>query len=106
MRMSLSQSASSMRGATLVAFHEVVQKFGYRVDTGNQEMIPSAGAGNVKQMPLGVVDLLQIGVIADRFDALLQGNYFVVAGHYDHGPKLQTLGKVHGTDRDVPVGGF
>jgi hypothetical protein len=95
-----------MWGATLIALREVVQKFGYRVDSGNQQMIPSAGAGNVEQMPLCLVDFLQIGVIADRLDARLQGNYFVVAGHHDHGPKLQTLGEVHGTDRDVPVGGF
>ena len=95
-----------MRGPTLIALHEVVQKFGYWVDAGNQQMISGAGAGDVEQVALGVIDLLQIGIVADRLDALLQGNDFVVAGHHDHGPKLQTFGEVHGADRDVPAGGF
>jgi hypothetical protein len=42
-----------MRGATLIAFHEVVQKFGYRVDSGDQQTISGAGTGNVEQVPLG-----------------------------------------------------
>jgi hypothetical protein len=54
----------------------------------------------------GFVDLLQIGVVADRLDALLQGNYFVVAVHHNHGPKLQTLGEVHRANRHVPADGF
>jgi hypothetical protein len=37
MRMSVSRSASSKRGKTLIAFHEVVQKLGYWVDPGNQQ---------------------------------------------------------------------
>lgn len=90
-----------MQDATLIAFHEVVQKFGY---SGNQQMI--SGTGDVEQVPLGVVDLLQIGIVADRLDAFLQGNYFVVAGDHDPGPKFQPFGEVHGADRDVPVGGF
>jgi hypothetical protein len=60
---------------------EIVQEFRYRVDAGNQQMIPGAGTGNVEQMALGIIDFLQIGIVADRLDALLQGNYFVVAGH-------------------------
>jgi hypothetical protein len=64
-----------MRGS-LVALYEVVQKFGYRGDTTDQQMIPSAGTGHVEQVPLGVVDFLQVGVITDRLNALLQGNYF------------------------------
>src|SRR3984893_14395613 len=102
--MSVSRSASSMQDATLIAFHEVVQKCGYWVHSGNQQMI--SGTGDVEQVPLGVVDLLQIGIVADCLDALLQGNYFVVAGHHDPGPKFQPFGEVHGADRDVPVGGF
>jgi hypothetical protein len=66
----------------------------------------AASAGDVEQVALGVVDFLQIGVVADRRYALLLGDYFVVAGHHDHGPKLQTLGEAHGTYRDLPVGGF
>jgi hypothetical protein len=48
-----------MRGSTsLAALYEVVQKFGYRGDTANQQMIPGAGTGNVEQVPLGVIDFL------------------------------------------------
>jgi hypothetical protein len=104
--MSVSRSASSMQGATLIALHEVVQKFGCWFHSGNQKMISRAGTGNVEQVPLSVVDFLQIGVVANCLDAFLQRNYFVVAGHHDNGPKLKTLGEVHGADRDVPVGGF
>src|ERR1700724_1198914 len=52
--MSVSRSASSMQDATLIAFHEVVQKFGYWIHSGNQQMI--SGTGDVEQVPLGVVD--------------------------------------------------
>jgi hypothetical protein len=67
---------------------------------------PERGCRQRRAEPLCIVNFLQIGVIADRLDALLKGNYFVVAGHHDHGPKLQTLGKVHGADRNVPAGSF
>jgi hypothetical protein len=69
-------------------------------------MITGAGAGNVEEVPLGVIDFLQIGVVPDRLDAFLQWNYFVVATHHDDGPKLKTFGEVHGADRDVPGGGL
>jgi hypothetical protein len=95
-----------MRGATLIALREIVQKLGYRGDPANQQMIAGTGTGDVEQVPFGVIDFLQVCVITDCPNALLQRDYFVIAGHHDHGPKLQTLGEVHGTDRDVPVGGL
>ena len=61
LRKSVPRSASSMRGTTLIALDEVVQKFRYRIDSANQQMIPGAGAGDVEQVALGVIDLLQIG---------------------------------------------
>jgi hypothetical protein len=69
-------------------------------------MIPSAGTGDVEEVPFGVIDFLQVGVITDGLNALLQGNYFVIASHHDHRPKLQTFGEVHCADRDVPALGF
>ena len=75
-------------------------------DARHQQMIPRAGAGDVEQVALGVVDFLQIGVVADRLDALLQGDDLVVAGHHGHGAELQPLGQVHGADRDVAAGRF
>jgi hypothetical protein len=35
-------------------------------------MIPSAGAGDVQQMPFGLINFLQIGVVTHVLDALLQ----------------------------------
>jgi hypothetical protein len=55
---------------------------------------------------LGVVNLLQIGVVTDCLDTLLQGNDFVVASHYRHGPELQTFREMHGADRDMAAGSF
>ncbi len=69
-------------------------------------MIAGAGAGDIEQMPLRVVDLLKVGVLADRLDPLLQGDDLVVAGHHDHRPELQSLGKVHGPYRDMPAPRF
>ena len=40
--------ASSMQGATLIAFHEVVQKLGYWVHSGNQQVISGASTSNVE----------------------------------------------------------
>jgi hypothetical protein len=105
-RVSALYAVSSSARYHTIALREIVQEFRYRVDAGNQQMIPGAGTGNVKQMAFGIINLLQIGIVADRLDALLQGNYFVVAGHHDDGPKLQTFGEVHSADRNVPAGGF
>jgi hypothetical protein len=55
---------------------------------------------------LGVVDFLQVGVVADRLDPLLQGNDLVVAGHHGDGAEFQPLCQVHGADRDMAAGGF
>ena len=35
-----------------------------------------------------------------------KGITLIVAGHHNHGPKLQAFGKVHGADRDVAAAGF
>lgn len=52
-------------------------------------MISCPRAGDVEEVALGVADFLQIGTIADGFDAFLQGDDLVVAGHYNHGTKLR-----------------
>jgi len=52
-------------------------------------------------LPFGVVHLLQVAIIADRFDALLQGDYLIVAGHHDHCTELQSLRQRHGADRHM-----
>jgi hypothetical protein len=69
-------------------------------------MVARTRAGDVEEVALGVIDLLQVGIVSDRFDALLQGDDLVVAGHYRHGAELQSLGQVHGADRDMTAGCF
>ena len=54
-------------------------------------------------MPFRVVDLFKVGIVGDCFDPFLQRNHLIVTGHHDDGPELQALGKVHGTERDVPA---
>ena len=84
---------------------QIIQEFRHRRHPADQQMVSGTGAGNVEQVPLGVVDLAQIGIVADRLDALLQGDHFVVAGHHHHSAELQALGEMHGPDRDMPAGG-
>ena len=54
------------------ALRDIVQELGNRLDASDQQMIPSAGARDVQQVPFGVVDFLQVRIVADRLDALLQ----------------------------------
>jgi hypothetical protein len=54
----LDQFASSASSQTSIACYEVVQKFRYGLDTSNQQMVPGAGAGDIEQVTLGVIDLL------------------------------------------------
>jgi hypothetical protein len=54
----------------LIAFREVIQEFGRGHDTGNQQMIAGACTGDIEQVTLGVIDLLQISVVTNRLDAL------------------------------------
>ena len=51
-------------------------------------MVPRAGAGDVKKVALGVVDLFEISVICNRFYPFLQWNDLIVTGHYDNGSEL------------------
>jgi hypothetical protein len=52
-----------------------------------------AGAGDIEQVTLGVVDLLQVSIVAHGFNALLERNVLVVAGHHDHRAELQSLAR-------------
>ena len=83
-------------GATgeAVSVQQILQELGRRLDTGDQQMIAGAGAGDVQQVPLCVVDILEIGIVGDRLDALLQRQNLVVARHDRDGPEFETFGKV------------
>jgi hypothetical protein len=60
---------------------------------------------DVKQVALSVIDFLQIGIVANRLDALLRGDDLIVAGHYRYCTRLQPFCEVHGADRQVTAGG-
>src|SRR5690348_8035916 len=94
----VSRPASPLRGTTLFALSKIIQKFRHWLDSADQQVIPSACAGNVEQVPLGIVHLLQISIVTNRLDTLLQWDDLVVAGHHDHGAELQTFGEVHRAD--------
>lgn len=70
---------------------QVGKKLRGRLDARDEQVITGSGAGDVEEMPFRVIDLLQVGVVADRLDAL----HFVVTGHHRDGPELQALGHVH-----------
>jgi hypothetical protein len=51
-------------------------------------MIASTGARHVEEVALAVIDLLEIRIVRDILDALLRGNYLIIARHYRDGTKL------------------
>ena len=52
---------------------EIVKELRRGFHARHEQMISRTGAGDVEQMAFGVVDFLQVGVVADGLDALLQG---------------------------------
>ena len=67
---------------------QVIDKLRCGLDAGYQQVVPRAGAGDVKKVALGVVDLFEISVICNRFYPFLQWNDLIVTGHYDNGSEL------------------
>ena len=59
-------------------------------------MIAGAGAGDIEQVAFGGHHLNKVAVIGDGLDALGIGDQVFIAGHDDHGAKLQAFGQVHG----------
>src|SRR5674476_205026 len=53
---------------------EIIQKLRCRCDSSHQQMVPRPRAGDVEQVAFGVVNLLQVSIVTDGFDALLQGD--------------------------------
>ncbi|MBM2812573.1 MAG: hypothetical protein HW416_3332 [Chloroflexi bacterium] len=82
---------------------KVAQKLRSRLHARHEQMVARSCAGDVEQMALRVVDLLEVGFVGHGLDALLQRHYFVVAGHDDHCAKLKALAQVHGADGDLPT---
>jgi hypothetical protein len=84
----------------------IIYKLRCRIDAGHQQVVTSAGTGDVKQVPFGVVDFFEVRVVGYGFDALLGWDDFIIAGHYGDGTELKAFGEVHGADGNVITGGF
>ena len=74
---------------------EIIQKLGCRGNAGDEQVVPSTRAGNVKQVALGVVDLPEVRAVGDGFDSLLKRNHFIVTTHDCYGAEFQSLCEMH-----------
>lgn len=63
-------------------------------------MVPRSRAGYVEQVPLGVVDILEIRIVGYRLDAFLEWDDLIVARGNDHRSELQSLGDMHRRQRN------
>jgi len=77
---------------------QVIKEFGCRHYARDKQMISGAGAGDIEQVAFGVIDLLEIRVVADSLNAFLQGDDFVITRHHGDGSEFQTFREVHGAD--------
>lgn len=61
----------ALSGSWMIDHGEIVEEFRCGAHASHRGMIASPCAGYVEQMALGVVNFLQIGIVADRLDAVL-----------------------------------
>jgi CheY-like chemotaxis protein len=47
---------------------QIVQELRRRIDAGHEQMVSGTGAGDIKEMPLGLVDFFEVGVVGDILD--------------------------------------
>ncbi len=65
-------AASTLFGQHANGSHlKVIQKLRRRLNARHQQMVSCPRAGDVEQVALGVINFLQIGVVANRLDAIL-----------------------------------
>jgi hypothetical protein len=50
---------------------EILEELGSWADAGDQQVVAGASAGDIEQVPLGIVDVFEIGLVGDVLDALL-----------------------------------
>ena len=55
-----------------------------------------AGAGDVEEAALGVVDVVQFRSVCGVGDAIVEEQDAVIAGHDDNGAKPRAFGQAHG----------
>ncbi len=99
------ESCDAMQAA-IVSIPKIINKLRCRTSPRHQQIIPCAGAGDIKQVSLCIVYFFKISIVRHCFDPALKGNYLVITCHYDNGTKLQAFGVMHGADRNLPAGCF
>ena len=52
-------------------YPQIIQELRCRVDAWHQQLIPRPGAGDIQQVPFGVVNLFQVRVVCRRLDPCL-----------------------------------
>jgi hypothetical protein len=57
-----------LRSAQGLSFSKIVQKLRGGNYTCDKQVIPGTRTCDIEEMPLGIVDLLQVGIVPDRFD--------------------------------------
>src|SRR2546422_10481907 len=81
-------SSLAICNGAVFSVYEIVEEFGGGFRAGNQEVVAGASASDVQKLALGVVDLFEVGFVGDGFDALLERDDFVVAGHHHVGTEF------------------
>jgi hypothetical protein len=82
--------------------HKVIEELRSRIDASHQKSIARPCAGHIQKMTLRVLNFLKVRLIRYGFDALLQRQDLVVAGHDGDSTELKPFGKMHRADGDVP----
>ena len=88
-------------GRLSLSYPKIIKEFRWVFGGRNQRVVPGSSTGDVEQVPLGVVDLFQVGLVDDGLDTGLRGDNLIVTGHYGDRPELQPFRKVHCADGDV-----
>ena len=83
-----------------VADPQIIEELRCWLDARNEQMISRARAGDVQELALRLVHVLEVCVVRDGFDALLLRQHFVITGSDNHGAKLKPLREVHSADCD------
>src|ERR1017187_3088898 len=77
---------------------QIIQELRCRGGARHEQMVAGTGAGDVKQMTFGVVNVLKVGLVGDGLNPFLKWNHVIVTSHHCDCPELQAFGKMHGTD--------
>lgn len=71
---------------------EIRKELGRGINGGDVEAFAGTGAGHIEEVTLGGVNFLEIRLVGDVFDAFLERNNFVVAGHDDDRAEFEAFG--------------